>query len=554
MDHHEENDADAWAYRADAEFTFDNSDWLDKVRFGVRYEDYDSTTRETGYRWGSISQNWAQYDTDPLPGTDHENFVDGSALFGEFTNNIPYLQQSYGNWFHGGNAPSAFLFEDTKTFRNYTTWAQSVINVSTGSQVANGCCGWTPWNGDYSATFPANDGLGINPQNQTTTAAYAQLSFKHDKWDGNIGVRLVKTDTEGSGLLIFRSGSLSNLAPPSDIAFANGASVPATGSNSYDDVLPSLNIRYKATDNVFLRFAVGKGIARPEFAQLLPSNQINPQVGNFDNTGTCVPLPGGSNTAGNCVASYTGFSGNAELEPMESTNFDFSAEWYLNQTNSLTVALFDKEVSGFIETSLGVVVPYTNNGVTKDVTVLIPQNQGDGFVRGGELAWNGFFDFLPGWGKYFGARAAFTYVDSGGTRNSAANPYDPNQQTNSTLQDYPLEGLSRTSYNAELYYSIPAVEARLAYNWRERYLLTTAAANLNIPAFGDDYGQLDASLQWRIRESLTLGVDAVNLTHSKYKVLVDNDVPGNAGNGAGLTYHNWVDSDRRYSLFLRATF
>ena len=59
MDHHEDNDADAWAYRADAEYTFDNSDWLDKIRFGVRYEDYNSTTRETGYRWGSISQNWA---------------------------------------------------------------------------------------------------------------------------------------------------------------------------------------------------------------------------------------------------------------------------------------------------------------------------------------------------------------------------------------------------------------------------------------------------------------------------------------------------------------
>jgi len=103
---------------------------------------------------------------------------------------------------------------------------------------------------------------------------------------------------------------------------------------------------------------------------------------------------------------------------MESTNYDVSAEWYLNSTNSLTLALFDKEVSGFIETTLNQVVPYTNNGVTKDVTVLRPENQGDGFVRGFEFAWNGFFDFLPGWGKYFGARAAFTYVDSGGKLNA----------------------------------------------------------------------------------------------------------------------------------------
>ena len=157
-------------------------------------------------------------------------------------------------------------------------------------------------------------------------------------------------------------------------------------------------------------------------------------------------------------------------------------------------------------------------------------------------------------GKHFGARAAYTYVDSGGTRNSAANPYDPNQQVNSTAEDYPLEGLSKTSYNAELYYSMPAFEARLAYNWRERYLLTTAAANLNIPAFADDYGQLDASVQWKFTERMSVGVEAVNLTHSKYKVLVDNDVVGGAGNGAGLTYHNWVDSDSRYSIYFRASF
>ena len=142
-------------------------------------------------------------------------------------------------------------------------------------------------------------------------------------------------------------------------------------------MLPSFNLRYKATDNFFLRFAVGKGIARPDFPQLLPSITINPQVGQLTN-GACVPLPPNV-TVGDCVAGYNGFAGNADLKPMESTNYDLSAEWYLNSTNSLTLALFDKEVSGFIETTLGVVVPYENNGVTRDVTVLRPENQGKRF-------------------------------------------------------------------------------------------------------------------------------------------------------------------------------
>src|SRR4029077_168961 len=115
--------------------------------------------------------------------------------------------------------------------------------------------------------------------------------------------------------------------------------------------------------------------------------------------GVCVALPSGNSTPGDCVAGYNGFAGNAELEPMEAINYDLSAEWYFNSTNSLTVALFDKEVSGFIETTLNNVVPYTNNGVTRDVDVLRPENQGSGFVRGAEIAWNGFFSFLPGFAK-----------------------------------------------------------------------------------------------------------------------------------------------------------
>ena len=535
MDHHEDNDADAWAYRADAEYTFDNSDFMDKVRFGVRYEDYNSTTRETGYRWGSISQNWGG----------------GPAILG--AQSVPFLAQNYSDWFHGGNGPAAFLFPNTGFFRNFQTWSDTVTQVSTAPGVNNGCCTWVPWDGDYSTKFPANDGLGINPQNQTTSAGYVQASFKHEKWDGNLGVRFVHTSAEGTGQLVFSQGNFGPGVPASDVAFANGGSSETSGSNSYDDVLPSFNLRYKATDNFYLRFAVAKGIARPQFAQLLPSITVNVQAGNIVN-GVCVPQASGSTTPGDCVSGYNGFAGNPDLEPMDAMNYDFSAEWYINGTNSLTVALFDKEVKGFIETTLGNVVPYTNNGVTKDVTVLRPENQGKGYVRGAELAWNGFFDFLPGWGKYFGARAAYTYVESGGTRNAALNPYDPQQQTNSLLNDYPLEGLSKRSYNAELYYSVPQVEARLAYNWRSRYLLTTAAANLNIPAFADDYGQLDASLQWKFKENMSFGVEAVNLIRSKFKILVDNDVVGQAGFGAGMTYHNWVDSDRRYTVYLRASF
>jgi TonB-dependent receptor len=298
---------------------------------------------------------------------------------------------------------------------------------------------------------------------------------------------------------------------------------------------------------VYLRFAVDKGITRPDFPKLLPSITITPQAGRMVN-GVCTELPNTTGVFGDCIFRYNGFAGNPHLKPMTAWNFDLSAEWYISPTNSLVGALFDKQISGFMETTLNSSVAYTNNGVTRNVYVLRPENQGKGYVRGFEAAWNGLFDFLPSGFKNFGARLSYTYVKSGGARNAASNPYDTGQQTNAQLTDYPLEGLSKRTYNAELYYSLPTFEARLAYNWRSKYLLTTAAANLNVPAFAGDYGQLDASVQWQFWKGLTIGAQAVNLTTSKYKVLIDNL------NSAGISYHNWVDSDRRYSIFLRGSF
>jgi TonB-dependent receptor len=519
MDHYEKNDADAWAYRADGEFTFDNSDWLDRIRFGLRHENYTATIRETGYRWGGVSQTWAG---------DVTTFAEGG---------VPIVQQNFSDWFHGGNAPAPHLYPRNSTFNNRQSFENTVSAVDQMD--------WPLWNGDFMDTSPGADGLGINDQNQKTWAGYIAAHFGHNKLDGNVGVRVVRTENDGTGLLTFSGANL--IGAPAEQAFANGASSEMTDENTYTDVLPSLNVRYKLRDDLFLRFAAARSLARPDFPLLLPAINISADVGLLAG-GVCTELPAGAEV-GNCVFEYNGNAGNPDLEPMRSWQYDLTAEWYISPSNSLSGAIFYKQLEGFMETSLNDSVEYTNNGQTRTVRVLRPENQGNGYVQGLELAYNGFFDFLPSFWKNFGARAAFTYVESGGTRNVAANPYDDQQLDNAVLADYPLEGLSKTSYNAEVYYSTALWEARLAYNWREKYVLTMAAANLNIPAWADDYGQLDASVHFNVRSNIKVGVQAVNLTDATYRVLVDNYV-----DRTGLTYHNWVSSDRRYSVFVRATF
>jgi len=300
---------------------------------------------------------------------------------------------------------------------------------------------------------------------------------------------------------------------------------------------------------MFIRFAAAKAIVRPDFQQLQPNYSISATNG-FITGGACSnTIPGGSQA--NCVYQYTANAGNPDLKPTRSTQFDLSYEWYFNSTGSVTATAFYKDIYNFV-TNGSTNLNFTNNGVTRSVQVIQPYNAGHGKIKGFEVAYQQYYDFLPGVLRGLGAQANFTYVDSEGSRNAASNPYDTNQVGNirSNGDELPLEGLSKKSYNLAALYDLGKVSARLAYNWRERYLLTTTAANINIPAWYDDYGQLDGSVFYTVNDALKIGFQAANLTNTRTKILVS--YPGKPEEG--LTAHNWVVADRRYSIVLRGTF
>ena len=79
----------------------------------------------------------------------------------------------------------------------------------------------------------------------------------------------------------------------------------------------------------------------------------------------------------------------------------------------------------------------------------------------------------------------------------------------------PLEGMSKWAYNLVLMYSKYGVDARLAYNWRSEYLLTTSAANINRPVWSRYYGQLDGSIFYDVTKNFKLGVQGTNLLETK---------------------------------------
>lgn len=116
-----------------------------------------------------------------------------------------------------------------------------------------------------------------------------------------------------------------------------------------DDFFPSLAVTYILDDTMQLRFNVGETAIRPDFRDISSASYIDPLT-EFEVTGT--PL----------------------LESSTVTHVDFRWEWYREDGNNVSVALFYKDIENPIETvelpSVGGATPQlmTANGDTGDIT------------------------------------------------------------------------------------------------------------------------------------------------------------------------------------------
>ena len=168
----------------------------------------------------------------------------------------------------------------------------------------------------------------------------------------------------------------------------------------------------------------------------------------------------------------------------------------------LSAAWFYKDVDSFISNGViegGIIVETPDGPVVFDA--IGPINGEGATVEGFEIGYQHAFDFLPVPFDGFGTQLNYTYTDS-----SVAEPYVEGNQS----YTLPLEGLSESSYNAVLYYERDAFSVRVAYNYRDAFLANRSNTQGN-PQFTDDYGQLDASINWNVTEKITLSFNGINL-------------------------------------------
>jgi TonB-dependent receptor len=419
------------------------------------------------------------------------------------------------------------------------------------------------------ADSPGKTPYAANPVDSTDRkivediqAAYIETNLSGNlggmEVDVSAGLRYESTDVESYSRVSPRKITWTADRDFNNEAIGAAGSLPYTVSNyHYNNVLPNLDLTFHISEDLIARASTSKTIARANFNDL--------QMGAAGN-----PPKGGPLLAGGSFGDSS--DGNVKLKPIESNNIDVSVEYYFNDTDYVSIGFFDKRVPNFIGTEqievtyagtldpsngpraraaaaaltaagipvternlfeqvarmntagcintgadktlcgAGGVASNTEEGYLKysngvDIVAVagdpgvtnitsMPTNSKDAVLNGWEFAGQHFFG-----DSGFGIQANYTIVNG-------SIGYDLYAEPGSATQ-FALTGLS-DSANLIGIYENDQWQARIAYNWRDKFL-----NNPNVgggePEFTDDYGQVDFNVGYKVTDDLTISFEGTNV-------------------------------------------
>lgn len=269
-------------------------------------------------------------------------------------------------------------------------------------------------------------------------------------YSGNVGVQAIHTRQTGGGYVIDRARCVGNTAQ----------TCPAqrvSESDSYWDVLPSLNLSFDLQNEQKVRVGLAKVVSRANLDDLRAGQ-------NF-----------GLATQG--VSILTGSGGNPQLKPFRAKAFDLSYEKYFGNKGYISAAVFYKKLDSYIirvprmydyapfitpTTPLPLTGPYAGSTVG---LFNQPVNGDGGNLKGYELAVNVPFDMLSTYLDGFGVM-----VNHSNTSSNVNLPETGFANVNGDLTSIPLPGLSRKVTNLRLYYEKNGFQIAAAARKRSSFL------------------------------------------------------------------------------------
>ncbi|SHI16253.1 TonB-dependent receptor [Ferrimonas marina] len=407
---------------------------------------------------------------------------------------------------------------------------------------------------------------------EESLSAYFQYNLEGElgsrPYDFHVGVRYEDTDVTSTSKVT--NYTTATWIAETEIALNADGSVFDTATGNYDYWLPNVNFNIEVIDDVYLRAAYSQTIGRPDYTSI----QGGTVLGTLANRG------GGS-----------GDGGNPGLLPLESTNYDLSAEWYFTEASYVSVGFFMKEVTNFIdstpfEESFGIADPsngqYVNEAIAAGATTAIEQRQwifdnygpnsanpdpnvtmnpanGNIEITGGANDEDMSFlitrpsnddreQTIDGWefalqhffgDTGFGFQANYTLVNADEEYNNfnLNRPGDDPQNV--------IVGISDTA-NLVAMYENYGFQVRVAYNWRDEFLNSTGQDTGANPQYTEAYSQIDFNVSYDIPvvDGLTVFLEGINVTEEETRV----------HGRSSYQVLNYTETGARYALGARYTF
>ena len=346
------------------------------------------------------------------------------------------------------------------------------------------------------------------------SASYAMQNLEGDHWSGNIGLRAVSTRVKANIVVPVKSGLCPKIEPGKPVvpcaAVPNAINTAGDGTNFYDgvpfnplqgtvyyktptdktfnDVLPSLNLRFELMPKLIGRLGASTTIGRQ----------------NYNILGAGFGTPSCSGTAGCTVTGP-----NPDLKPLSADNVDISLAWYFAPRSLALINVYQSRIQGYPKTGtnqLGNTVDLVDplDNVVKSFYILSSSQQG-AKIEGVEIGYEQ--PIGAGFGIQANVSRARTRVDDG----------------------RPMTGVSEKSANIGGYFENDKFSARLVYNYRGRYVAssTAPAPTTNSQSNSVINGVVQpVALQWAapvsnvafsmnydITPELRISFDATNLTN-----------------------------------------
>jgi phosphoribosylformimino-5-aminoimidazole carboxamide ribotide isomerase len=370
------------------------------------------------------------------------------------------------------------------------------------------------WN--HSWTMTQN-----NIVEEEVTAAYVQLNLDTEIFglplSGNVGLRYVDSKQSSTGLV--NVGVADGQIITDDVGGTSGEFRRETVSESYDDLLPSLNLNIQLSENDQLRFAYSKVMSRPDMPSMANSGNFRFSKDRDGDDRNYIDLDSSTSPS---------------IRPFYADQIDISYEHYFTETDGAIVfAIWNKDIENMPSTTEdknfdyeanGFAVPVipenmlyaeydpvTNEGIGEPLlwengTYSRAANNADaGYIRGIEIGYTQTFNFLPDMWKGLGVNLNFSYTESEIER--------PSQVPGEIGNPGPIEGLSPRVYSATIFYDYEDLfTARVSARHRAEYLSRQIAIGDSQSAYFQEETIVSAQMSYNFTENLQAVVSVDNLT------------------------------------------